>query len=120
MLWANLHLLFWLSLIPFTTGWMGRNHFQSFPTAVYGVNLLLCAIAYTILQTTIVSLHEANATLAAAVGSDLKGKISALLYVASIPLAFWRPWISDVLFVVVALIWLAPDRRIEAKLNRDL
>src|SRR5450759_5409884 len=89
VLWANLHLLFWLSLIPFVTGWMGENHFAAIPTALYGVDLLLCAIAYTILQTTILAQHGANKRLASAVGSDLKGKISLALYAAAIPLAFY-------------------------------
>jgi uncharacterized membrane protein len=117
VLWANLHLLFWLSLVPFVTGWMGQNHFAAIPTALYGVDLLLCAIAYTILQTTILAQHGANKRLASAVGSDLKGKISLALYAAAIPLAFYRPWIADTLYIVVALIWLAPDPRIEKNLG---
>ena len=119
VLWANLHLLFWLSLIPFTTGWMGENHFASLPTAVYGVNLLAAAIAYTILQTLIIREHEANAKLESAIGSDLKGKISIACYIAAIILAFINEWISDALYVFVALMWLVPDRRIESKINRD-
>jgi uncharacterized membrane protein len=117
VMWANLHLLFWLSLIPFVTGWMGENHFAAIPTALYGVDLLLCAIAYTILQTTILAQHGANKRLASAVGSDLKGKISMALYAAAIPLAFYHPWISDALYIVVALMWLTPDPRIERKLE---
>ena len=118
VLWANLHLLFWLSLIPFVTGWMGENHFAPFPTAVYGVVLLCAAVAYTILQTQIVH-HDKdeNALLAEAVGNDFKGKLSMMLYVAAIPLAFVHQWIAGALYVVVAIIWLVPDRRIERKIN---
>jgi uncharacterized membrane protein len=117
VLWPNLHLLFWLSLVPFTTGWMGENHFAALPTAVYGVVLLGAAIAYTILQRSLVGLHGHNAKLAAAVGSDAKGKLSIALYVAAIPLAFVEQWISDGIYVLVALIWLVPDTRIESKLH---
>lgn len=114
VLWANLHLLFWLSLVPFVTGWMGENHFAPLPTAIYGVLLLCAAIAYTILQTTIVR-HPGgeNKKLASAVGGDLKGKISMVLYAIAIPLAFVNQWISDALYVLVAAIWLVPDKRIE-------
>jgi uncharacterized membrane protein len=118
ILWANMHLLFWLSLFPFVTGWMGENHFASEPTALYGVVLLMAAIAYTILQREIVVHHGPDSVLARAVGSDWKAKISLLSYVAAIPLAFVEPWISDGLYILVALIWLAPDRRIESKLDR--
>lgn len=114
ILWANLHLLFWLSLVPFTTGWMGENDFAALPTAVYGVDLLLAAIAYFILQTAIVAEQGAGSKLAAALGSDLKGKISPVLYTAAIPLAFVGTWIALALYVVVALMWLVPDRRIES------
>jgi uncharacterized membrane protein len=117
-LWANLHLLFWLSLVPFVTGWMGENHFAPLPTAVYGVVLLGAAIAYYILQNQIVAAHEANSNLKSALGSDLKGKISPLIYVAAIGLAFVNQWISDALYVLVALMWLVPDRRIESKINK--
>ena len=117
VLWANLHLLFWLSLVPFVTGWMGENDFAPLPTAVYGVVLLCAAIAYTILQTTLVGLHGHNTKLATAVGSDRKGKLSILLYVAAIPLAFVQQWVSYGLYVIVALIWLVPDPRIESKLR---
>jgi uncharacterized membrane protein len=117
ILWANLHLLFWLSLIPFVTGWMGENHFAPLPTAVYGVVLLFAAVAYTILQTLIVAQQGANSKLAAAVGSDAKAKFSLLLYVVAIPSAFVHQWIADGLYVLVALMWLVPDRRIESKLN---
>jgi uncharacterized membrane protein len=115
MLWANLHLLFWLSLVPFVTGWMGENHFAPLPTAVYGAVLLLAAIAYTILVRVIIA-HGANKRLAAAVGNDAKGWMSMLFYAVAIPIAFVNQWIADGLYVLVALIWLVPDRRIESKL----
>lgn len=117
ILWANLHLLFWLSLVPFVTGWMGENHFAPLPTAIYGVVLLLAAISYTILQTLIVAQQGANTKLKAAVGKDVKGKLSILCYVLAIPLAFVHQLISDGLYVLVALMWLIPDRRIESKLS---
>ena len=117
ILWANLHLLFWLSLVPFVTGWMGENHFASLPTAVYGVVMLLAAVAYTILQKVIVTHQGARSRLAAAVGKDTKGKLSIACYVLAIPLAFVNQWISDGLYVSVALMWLIPDRRIESKLS---
>ncbi len=116
ILWANLHLLFWLSLIPFTTGWMGENHFDAAPSALYGVILLMAAIAYWILQQTIIAGQGPESELAAAVGSDKKGKISPLLYAIAIPSAFISPWISGGLYIFVALMWLVPDRRIERKL----
>jgi uncharacterized membrane protein len=118
VLWANMHLLFWLSLIPFATGWMGENHFAPLPTAVYGVVLLCAAIAYTILQTTIVRHHRGeNALLAAAIGNDFKGKISIALYIIAIAGAFLHQSISHALYVTVALMWLVPDRRIEKKME---
>jgi TMEM175 potassium channel family protein len=113
VLWANLHLLFWLSLIPFVTQWMGRNHYEALPTAMYGVVLVLAAIAYTILQQTIVNANGRNSTLARAVGGDRKGKISLAIYVVAIPLAFVNPRVSDLLYVIVAVVWFIPDRRIE-------
>jgi len=116
ILWANLHLLFWLSLVPFVTGWMGENHFAPLPTAVYGVVLFCAAIAYTILQTVIVRHPHAGAKLKDAVGSDLKGKLSIVCYAMAIPAAFWNQWISDALYVFVAMMWLVPDRRIEEQL----
>jgi len=119
VLWANLHLLFWLSLIPFTTGWMGENHFAPLPTALYGVVLLMAAIAYYILQQRIVAVNGPECALALAVGSDWKGKASPLFYLAAIPLAFVSPWISCALYVAVAMIWLVPDRRIERRLVAD-
>jgi uncharacterized membrane protein len=114
ILWANLHLLFWLSLFPFVTGWMGENEFASLPTAFYGGVSLLAAIAYFILQTAIIREQGPQSRLAAAVGTDLKGKISPVLYLTAIPLAFMFRWISMALYVFVALMWLVPDRRIES------
>jgi len=118
ILWANLHLLFWLSLTPFVTGWMGENHAAAVPTAAYGGVLLLSAIAYTILQNAIIAAHGPDSKLAAAVEGDVKGKISLLLYAAAIPLAFVKPVIAIVLYVAVALLWLVPDRRIESRLQQ--
>jgi uncharacterized membrane protein len=117
VLWANLHLLFWLSLVPFVTGWMGENHFAPLPTAVYGFVLLMAAVAFTILQSVLVAEQGADSRLAAALGSDTKGKLSLALYMAAIPLAFVNEWISDALYVAVALIWLVPDPRIESQLK---
>jgi uncharacterized membrane protein len=117
ILWANLHLLFWLSLVPFVTGWMGENHFGAVPTAVYGVVLLAAALAYTILQASIIADQGKGSRLAAAVGADAKGKASALAYAASIPLAFVHRGIAWAIYVAVALLWLVPDRRIEAQLR---
>jgi uncharacterized membrane protein len=117
ILWANLHLLFWLSLIPFVTGWMGENDFAPLPTAIYGGVLLMAAIAYTILQAAIVAQQGADSKLRQAVGRDLKGKISIGLYVAAIPLALVNRWIGVAIFVCVAVIWFVPDRRIESKIS---
>jgi uncharacterized membrane protein len=117
ILWANLHLLFWLSLVPFVTGWMGENHFAPLPTAVYGVVMLLAGVAYTILQNAIIAHHGPRSRLAEAVAEDTKGKLSLALYAAAIPLAFFREWISDAIYVFVALMWLAPDPRIESRLE---
>ena len=119
ILWANLHLLFWLSLVPFVTGWMGENHFSSMPTALYGTVLLLAGVSYEILQQTIIAGEGKGSPLAAAVGNDRKGKLSLAMYAAAIPLAFVREWIADLLFVGVALIWLVPDRRIERRLAKE-
>ncbi len=116
ILWANLHLLFWLSLFPFTTAWVGENHLAPMPTAVYGFVLLMAAIAYFILQRAIIRQQGRNSLLAAAIGKDWKGKLSPVLYLAAIPLAFVSPWISSGLYVFVALMWLVPDRRIERML----
>jgi TMEM175 potassium channel family protein len=113
ILWANLHLLFWLSLFPFTTGWIGENHLAPMPTAVYGFVLLMAAIAWYILQRLIIASQGRDSLLAAAIGRDWKGKISPVLYLAAIPLAFVSPWISSGLYVFVACMWLVPDRRIE-------
>ena len=118
MLWANLHLLFWLSLVPFATGWMGENHFAPAPTALYGVPLLMAALAYWLLQRAIVANEGRESALATAVGRDFKGKISPLLYVVAIPAAFLHQWISGAIYIGVALIWLVPDRRIERVLIR--
>jgi uncharacterized membrane protein len=117
ILWANLHLLFWLSLTPFVTGWMGENNFASVPTAAYGIALLLSAIAYYILQTTILATHGPDSRLKTALGRDIKGKISPLCYMAAIGLAFVNRWIALGLYVLVALIWLVPDRRIESMMS---
>ncbi len=113
VLWANLHLLFWLSLFPFTTGWMGENHLAPTPTAVYGLVLLMAAIAYSVLQRTIIAQQGRGSLLAAAIGKDRKGKLSPVCYFLAIPLAYVSPWISSGLYVFVALMWLVPDRRIE-------
>ena len=118
ILWANLHLLFWLSLVTFVTGWMGENHFDPVPTAAYGFVLLMAAIAYTILLRSIIAHHGPHSKLAAAVGSDMKGKVSAALYMLAIPLALIQPVIAAGIYVCVALIWLVPDRRIESRLDR--
>jgi uncharacterized membrane protein len=118
ILWANLHLLFWLSLFPFTTGWMGENHLAPTPTAVYGFVLLMAAIAYYILQRAIIAHQGSDSLLASAIGQDWKGKLSPVLYLSAIPLAFVQPWISSSLYVFVALLWLIPDRRIERVLAK--
>ena len=117
ILWANLHLLFWLSLVPFATGWMGENHFASAPAAIYGAVLLLAAIAYYILQQLIIASQGSHSILKRAVGGDWKGKVSPILYAVAIPLAFWQQWMSLAIYVIVALIWLIPDRRIEKALR---
>jgi uncharacterized membrane protein len=117
VMWANLHLLFWLSIVPFVTGWMGENHNAPLPTAIYGCVLVMAALAYTILQNSIIKHQRPDSILAKAVGSDLKGKISIVLYLIAIPAAFVHQVISDLLYVTVALIWLVPDRRIETRIN---
>jgi len=114
ILWANLHLLFWLSLMPFATGWMGENHFAAVPTALYGAVLLFAGIAYYVLEKTIIRAQGPNSRLEAAVGGDAKGMISVALYALAIPLAFVQQLLSDAIYVLVALMWLIPDRRIEA------
>ena len=117
VLWANLHLLFWLSLFPFATGWMGENHFAAIPTAMYGVVLLCAAIAYKILQQTLIASQGEDSLLKRAIGSDWKGKLSPVLYILGVLLALWMPWLAQAIYVFVALIWLVPDRRIERKLE---
>ena len=117
ILWANLHLLFWLSLVPFVTGWMGENHLAPAPTAAYGVILLLAGIAYVLLQHAILRQEGPDSTLAAAVGSDWKGKSSLLIYAVAIPVAFLHPWMAGALYVVGVLMWLVPDRRIERRVS---
>jgi uncharacterized membrane protein len=118
ILWANLHLLFWLSLFPFTTAWMGENHLAAIPTAIYGFVLLMAAIAYYVLQRTIIAKEGRESLLAQAVGRDWKGKLSPLLYLAAIPLAFVSPWIAGGLYLFAALIWLIPDPRIEKEIEK--
>jgi uncharacterized membrane protein len=114
VLWANLHLLFWLSLFPFATGWMGENHFTAVPTAFYGAVLLMAAIAYYLLQQALIRAHGPDSILKRAVGRDWKGKLSPLLYLVAIAATRWSPWIAEGIFVAVALMWLIPDRRIES------
>ena len=116
ILWANTHLLFWLSLVPFATAWMGENHFAKLPTAIYGVALLMPALAYFILQKAILRREGQNSTLAAALGRDFKGKISPVLYAAAIALSFVSPLLAGIIYVFVAVMWLIPDRRIERAL----
>jgi uncharacterized membrane protein len=118
VLWANLHLLFWLSLIPFVTGWMGENHFGKVPVAIYGGVLAMCALAYMLLEHILIRLHGNQSALAQAVGNDKKTWLSVGLYVAGIALTFVHPWLSAALYALVALMWFMPDRRIEAHLAR--
>lgn len=117
ILWANLHLLFWLSLIPFVTGWLGENHFAAMPSALYGFVMLMAAFSYWIMTNAIIASQGKNSLLKLAVGKDAKGKISLVLYLISIPMAFLSQWISMVLYILVATIWLVPDRRIEKVLK---
>lgn len=119
VLWANLHLLFWLSLVPFVTSWMGENHFAAIPTACYGVVLLMAAIAYWILQRAIIAIEGQDSLLAKAVGGDLKGNLSPVLYLTAIGAAFFAQWLSLTLYALVALMWLIPDRRIETALAKE-
>ena len=116
-LWANLHLLFWLSLIPFVTGWMGENHFAAWPVASYGVVLLFAAIAYFILARVLISEHGRDSALAKALGKDFKGKVSVVFYAVALPLSFVNSWLACALYVLVAVMWLIPDRRIERELT---
>jgi uncharacterized membrane protein len=117
IMWANLFLLFWLSLFPFATGWMGENHFAALPTAFYGVVGVMAAVSYTLLQQAIIADQGAHSKLATAIRGDFKGKLSLALYVIAIPLAFWNQWVSDALYVSVAIMWFVPDRRIERRLK---
>jgi len=119
VLWANLHLLFWLSLFPFATGWMGENHFAPMPSALYGGVLLMAAIAYWILQQTLIASEGQASVLKTAIGSDWKGKLSPLLYVVAIVSTFWVQWLAQAVYVLVALVWLIPDRRIEHVLQHE-
>jgi uncharacterized membrane protein len=118
VLWANLHLLFWLSLVPFVTAWIGESGLSTWPAAIYGVVLLASGIAYFILSITLVALHGKDSAIAIALGSDIKGKSSLLIYAVAIGAAFVRPWIAYALYIIVAIIWLVPDRRIEKTLAR--
>ena len=120
ILWANLHLLFWLSLFPFATGWMGENHFTTLPTAIYGAVLLLAALAYLILQNCIIADHGPDSKLAASIGRDWKGKLSPALYLVAIVISFFQPWVAGCLYVFVAAMWLVPDRRIERVVHETL
>jgi uncharacterized membrane protein len=117
VLWANLHLLFWLSLVPFVTGWVGENNFASWPVACYGVVLLFAAIAYFILTRVLIALHGRDSVLATAVGRDFKGKVSVVIYLSAIPISFVNSWFAFALYVLVAVMWLIPDRRIEKTLS---
>ena len=117
VLWANLHLLFWLSLFPFASGWMGENHFASMPSALYGAVLLMAAIAYWVLQQKIIAAEGPNSVLKSAIGGDWKGKLSPFVYLVAIASTFWVQWVAQALYVLVALIWLIPDRRIEHALQ---
>ncbi len=119
VLWLNMHLLFWLSLIPFATSWIGEEHFASVPMSIYGFVLLMCAIAYNLLQNKLIHLHGEESILQQAIKKDKKGKISLLCYIAAIPLAFVSTWISGLLFIAVALLWIVPDRRIESLINKE-
>ena len=119
VLWANLHLLFWLSLLPFATGWMGENHFAQLPSALYGVVLLLAATAYWLLQQAIIATEGPGSVLAAAVGRDWKGKLSLVLYLAAILSTVWLLWVAQAIYVLAALIWVVPDRRIEHVLSKQ-
>jgi uncharacterized membrane protein len=116
VLWANLHLLFWLSLIPFVTGWIGETHFAAWPVALYGVVLVMAGVAYFVLTRVLISLHGQDSVLAVAVGRDVKGLVSLFIYVAAIPLAFVDPRLACLLYVTVAVMWLVPDRRIEKRM----
>jgi uncharacterized membrane protein len=118
VLWANLHLLFWLSLIPFVTGWMGENHFGKVPVAIYGVVLMMCALAYLLLEHILIRLHGKQSALAQAVGNDKKAWLSMALYLGGVALAMLHPWLGASLYALVALMWFIPDRRIESHINQ--
>ncbi|MDB6021013.1 MAG: hypothetical protein JWQ04_870 [Pedosphaera sp.] len=113
IMWANLHLLFWLSLFPFVTGWMGENHFETFPTALYGVVTLMAALAYDILQALIVAQEGPDSKLARSIGRDIKGKLSPILYATAVGASFYKPWLAVSIYVTVAIMWFVPDRRME-------
>lgn len=119
VLWANLHLLFWLSLVPFASGWMGENHFAALPTALYGAVLLGAAVAYSIMVRILLRHHGGESVLARAIGSDLKGNLSMLSYVVGLALAFVQPWMAWAIYILIAIVWLIPDRRIERTLDAD-
>jgi uncharacterized membrane protein len=119
VLWANLHLLFWLSLIPFVTAWMGENHFETGPIVAYGFVLFMCAVAYSLLVRRLIAHHDKNTTLAEAIGDDRKGKLSIVLYLAGIALAWFVAWLGFLVYVGVAVMWLIPDRRIEQKVAEE-
>lgn len=119
ILWANLHLLFWLSLVPFVTGWMGENHFMPNTMALYGIILLMAALAYFLLQSIIINSHGKDSLLAKAIGRDIKGKISPVLYILGIATSWFNPWISGAFYILVALIWLIPDKRIETVIGDE-
>ncbi|MES2206671.1 MAG: TMEM175 family protein [Pseudomonadota bacterium] len=119
VLWANLHLLFWLSLLPFATGWMSENHFAAMPSALYGIVLFLAAVAYGLLQHTIIVNEGSESKLAAAIGNDWKSKLSPVLYLIGIVSTVWLPWVAQAMYVVVALLWVVPEKRIEEKLSHE-
>jgi uncharacterized membrane protein len=119
LLWANLHFLFWLSLLPFASGWVGENHFAAMPSALYGVVLLMAGFAYWVLQNVILATQGPDSALAKAIGKDRKGKLSLMLYMIGIAASFWNPWVSQAIYVLDALIWLIPDRRLEKALGHQ-
>ncbi len=119
IMWANLHLLFWLSLVPFGTAWMGENYFSTYPVAIYGVLLLCAGLAYWILTQSLINFHGKDSTIAIAIGNDFKGKLSLIIYAVAILLAFVNSWLACGLYILVAVIWFIPDRRIERNLPRE-
>jgi len=119
ILWRNLHLLFWLSQVPFATGWMGENHFAPWPTAAYGFVMLMAGVAYYFLVRAILAHHGKDSRVATALGSDIKGKVSVLLYLVALPMAFINRWVAGGIYVLVALVWFVPDTRIERGLSKD-